>query len=68
MAAYNVVTAICFTLLTVAVIYTAVSFAVKSREDRIAYLRSFKKGKCAVVLVLAIPLFCIGFMYGGADF
>lgn len=68
MAVYNVVTAICFTLLTVAVIYTAVSFAVKNREDRIAYLRSFKKGKCAVVLVLAIPLFCIGFMYGGADF
>lgn len=68
MFVYNAVTAICFAMLTLTVIYLIVNFCIKNRRDRIAYLRSFKKGKCAVVFVFALPLFCIGYMYGGTDF
>lgn len=40
----------------------------KERPERIAFLRSFKKGKCAIIYVTAIPLYCIGNMYAGQNF
>ena len=68
MGTINFVTAICFVILTAEVLYMAISLIVKNRADRIAFLRSFKKGKCAIIYFSAIPLFCIGHMYAGADF
>lgn len=68
MGIINFVTAICFAILTAEVLYVVISFIVKDRADRIAFLRSFKKGKCAIIYFSAIPLFCIGHMYAGADF
>lgn len=63
MIAYNIVTAICFALLTAEVVYVIVSFCIKDRAARIAFLRSFKKGKCAFVYISAIPLYFIGNIY-----
>ena len=68
MTIINFVTAICFAILTAEVLYMVISLLVKNRADRIAFLRSFKKGKCAIIYFSAIPLFCIGHMYAGADF
>lgn len=68
MGTINLITAICFAILTAEVLYVAVSLIVKNRAARIAFLRSFKKGKCAVVYFSAIPLFCIGHIYAGANF
>lgn len=68
MGIINFVTAVCFVVLTAEVLYVVISLIVKSRANRIAFLRSFKKGKCAIIYFSAIPLFCIGLMYAGADF
>lgn len=68
MVAYNIVTAICFAILTVEVLYMVISLAIKNRADRIAFLRGFKKGKCAIIYFSAIPLFCLGHIYAGQEF
>lgn len=64
----NVVTAVCFVLLTLSVFYVVISFAKKDREGRIAFIRSFKKGKCLIVLLIAIPLSFIGNIDKGLSF
>lgn len=63
MLAYNIVTAICFALLAAEVLYVIVNLCIKDRASRIAFLRSFKKGKCAFVYISAIPLYFIGHIY-----
>ena len=63
MVAYNIVTAICFALLTAEVLYIVINLCIKDRASRIAFLRSFKKGKCAFVYISAIPLYFIGHLY-----
>ena len=65
MLIYNIFIALCFTLLTAEVVHVAVSLAVKSRAARIAYIRSFKKGKCIVIFISALPLYFMGYLYAG---
>ena len=60
MLAYNVVTAICFALLTAGVLFVIINLCIKDRASRIAFLRSFKKGKCAIVFIAEMPLYFIG--------
>ena len=40
----------------------------KNRPQLITFLRGFKKGKCAIIYVTAIPLYCIGHIYSGHRF
>lgn len=63
----TVVTALCFAGLTAEIAYVAISLIVKDRAGRIAFLRTFKRGKCAIVFFAAIPLYFIGILYGGAS-
>lgn len=65
--AINTITAICMALLTAAVIYTVTCLIVKKRQERIAFIRSFKKGKCVAIFLIAIPLFCLGYLYSGVN-
>ena len=67
MGIYNIITAICMALLTFEVVFILVSYLVRDREDRIVYLRSFKKGKCVLIYFIAIPLFLIGHLYAGEN-
>lgn len=62
--AIEVVTAVCLFALCAEVVWFFASFLVKKRPEKIAFLRSFKKGKCAIIYVVAIPLYCIGHLYG----
>lgn len=66
--AIYVVTAICFAFLTSEVLFVLISALAKDRTDRITFLRSFKKGKCVVIYVTAIPLYVMGLLYSGMDF
>lgn len=66
--AINTVTAICFALLTLAVVYVIVSVVKRNRAERIAFIRSFKKGKCAAIFLIAVPLFFLGYFYTGVNF
>ena len=62
------VTIICLALLFAEVLFVIVSALAKERTERITFLRSFKKGKCAIIYITAIPLYLIGYMYAGKDF
>ena len=65
MFAYNIVTAICFALLTGFGIYFLVACLCKKHSDRVEFVRSFKKGKIAIIYVISIPLYVIGHLYAG---
>ena len=62
------VTVICFAALVLEVVLVALGILVKSRPARIAFVRGFKKGKCAVIYLTAIPLYCVGHLHAGKDF
>lgn len=61
----TIITAICFALLTIGVLYVVVACILKKRPERIAFIRSFKKGKCLVIFLVAIPLLFLGYWYKG---
>ncbi len=61
----NIITAICFALLTMGALYVIVSCIVKKRPERIAFVRGFKKGKCLLIFLAAIPLLFLGYWYKG---
>ena len=65
MLIYNIFIALCFALLTAEVAYVVVSLARKKRADKISYIRSFKKGKCVVIFISALPLYFMGYLYAG---
>ena len=43
-------------------------FSLKKEEKHISFIRSFKKGKCAVIFFTTVPLYFIGNVYAGNDF
>ncbi len=65
MTIYNIITAICLAFFASIAIGFIVSLLKKNHSERIIFLRSFKKGKCAFVYIVSIPLFYIGHIYAG---
>ena len=65
MFAYNIVTAICFAFLTGFGIYFLVACLCKKHSERVEFVRSFKKGKIAIIYIISIPLYFIGHFYAG---
>ena len=59
----SIVTVSCLVILVLELAYLIVSFINKTRSQRIEFLRSFKKGKGAVIYITAIPLYFIGIWY-----
>lgn len=64
----RLVTVSCLVVLILELLFVIINILVKKRPQRIAFLRSFKKGKCAIIYVTAIPLYFIGHMFAGQDF
>ena len=62
----NVITAISVAVLLALIAYMVIGYLVRNREERIAFIRSFKNGKCLVIYLLAIPLYTLGRSYQGA--
>ena len=62
---YNVVTVACLALLTVEVIYVLLNIIFRPRAERITFVRGFKNGKCAIIYIIAVPLYWIGHYYNG---
>lgn len=68
MDSYSIISLVITLLLTVVGVGTVFSIvSQKDRYERITYLRNFKKGKCLLVYIIAIPLYFVGYFYGGAD-
>lgn len=68
MTVYHIITLACLVfLLAIAAGYT-LAIAKKQREQRIDFIRKFKKGNCIVVYFAAIPLFLMESLYLGETF
>ncbi len=65
---YTLVTALCLIVLIAEVCSVMWRFARGNRPERITFLRSFKKGKCIIIFLTSIPLYCAGHLYAGQDF
>ena len=63
----RIVTIACLVILSLELLAVLVNTILKKRPQRIAFLRSFKKGKCAIIYVTAIPLYFVGHLYAGQD-
>ena len=68
MEIYNILSVICLAFLLILVFVLVVSFIKKNRDERITFIRQFKKGKCAIIYLISIPLYIICLMYTGQDF
>ena len=55
----------CLVLLFAELIFVLANLIFKKRAQRITFLRSFKKGKCAIIYLTAIPLYFVGHLYSG---
>ena len=65
MTLINIVTIACLILMIIGLLSVAVNLITKKREDKITYVRSFKKGKGVLIYIYAIPLFWVGLVYAG---
>ena len=63
--AVTVVTLICLGALALEAMGFIICCAVKKRPDRIAFIRGFKMGNCALIFITAIPLYWVGHVYSG---
>lgn len=68
MQIYNIISVICFALMTVYAVYVLAGIFFRNHAERVTFLRGFKKGKCAILYVVCIPLYCMGKLYTGAGF
>ncbi|MEG1609165.1 MAG: hypothetical protein RR348_04785, partial [Clostridia bacterium] len=64
----NIIIALCLVCMLAILISTIVKLCVNSRSKRLEYLNQFRKGKFTLIYIVAIPLYLIGFLYGGAQF
>ena len=60
---YNIVSGLCFAALLIEAIWVLLKIFISKRPDRIRYIRSFKVGKCAIIYVIALPIYVIGMVY-----
>ncbi len=65
MLVYNVITVLCLALMVAGMLSVVINLIIKKRGDKIMYLRSFKRGKSALVYFFAIPLYWINSVYAG---
>ncbi len=62
---YNVISIIILCLLTVQLLVVLLKIFFLNRQDRILYVKGYKKGKCAYVYLMTIPLMLLGFLFDG---
>ena len=65
MQVYSTISILCLGLMIIGLLSVIANFIRKNRAERIAYIRSFKKGKGAVIYLFAVPLYWIGNVYAG---
>lgn len=63
MIIYTILSIICIIMLAAIAFSFFVECRSRDRATLIEFLRKFKKGKCAIIYIAAIPLYLIGFIY-----
>lgn len=56
---------ICLAVLFLELAILAANLIFKKRAERIAFLRGFRSGGCAMIYIIAVPLYCLGYVYAG---
>ncbi len=62
---YSILSISCIIVLAAITIGYVFAIFTKERSKRIDFIRKFKKGNCAIVYMVAIPLYWIGHIYAG---
>ena len=62
---YSIISGICIAAMVSLVIYLIVMFCNCNRAEKIEFIKNFKKGKCAIIYVVAIPLFMMADLHAG---
>ncbi|MBQ2735363.1 MAG: hypothetical protein IJF33_05975 [Clostridia bacterium] len=62
---YSLVSIVCCVILGIIGAGYLIAICRKHRSRRVEFVRKFKKGNCAIVYVVAIPLYWIGMIYKG---
>ena len=72
MLAYNIVTAICLLLMGMCmssvIAKIALTYKHNQREERIEYLREYKRGRMVLIYICVFPLLLAGLLYEGRPF
>ena len=61
----NIVIAICLALMFALIVGFFVRYFALDKEDRIEHLKKYKKGRFALIYLIAIPLYAVGLHYAG---
>lgn len=62
---YSIISIICIAIMITLVAYLIAKFLNYNRAEKIEFIKSFKKGKCAIIYIVAIPLFFIADTFVG---
>lgn len=65
--ATKIITAVCFAVLSGELVRGLVKVLFEGRKTRVTFLRSFKKGRFAVIYATAFPLCFLGYMHTGKE-
>jgi hypothetical protein len=60
---YSFFSVICIICLAIITIGYALAIFTKGRSKRIEFIRKFKKGNCAIIYLVAIPLYFLGHLF-----
>ncbi len=60
---YEIVSAVCLGIMLAECAAVAIYLLLRPHSERIQFLRGFKKGKCIIIYVTAIPLYFLGYLY-----
>lgn len=63
----NVVIALCLACMLAIVIGIIIRLFLLNREDKLKFLKGFKKGEFALIYIVAIPMYWMGIAYSGAS-
>ena len=68
---YNIFSMIIIVLLSIFALYISLSVIINlllgKRDKAITFLRNFKKGGYAIIYIISIPVFFMGYKYGGEN-
>ncbi|MDE7164389.1 MAG: hypothetical protein K2O04_03095 [Clostridiales bacterium] len=61
--AYSAISIVCILIMLAIVVYLIVKFLRCNRSGKIEFIKNFKKGKCAIIYVVAVPLYIMAALY-----
>lgn len=60
---YSIISILCIAIMITIVVYLVAKFLKYNRSEKIEFIKTFKKGKCAIIYLVAIPLFFMANIY-----